>query len=241
MKKEIENKKQFIIDLSSSEPSSDESDNELHVENIDKDELKKYLQTDEDDESIKKISSKKSKKLIKKRKTSSSNSDDQNQAPESIKKPKKSSPKKSLLKGDDFKRLQKKAKKVGATPLDYSKRKNNKYMVEYEGKKIHFGSVNTEDFIIHKDPDRRDKYRTKAMKITNKDGEFTYQFPSYPKYLSIKRNTSIKYKRIKIETKLLNGKISPLVVETPFLFSFGVSKGKNQETGELNRIKKRVN
>ena len=31
-----------------------------------------------------------------------------------------------------------------------------------------------------------------------------------------------------------NGKISPLVVETPFLFSFGVSKGKNQETGELN-------
>ena len=180
MKKEIENKKQFIIDLSSSEPSSEESDNELHVENIDKDELKKYLQTDEDDESIKKTSSKKSKKLIKKRKTSSSNSDDQNKAPESVKKPKKSSPKKSLLKGDDFKRLQKKAKKVGATSLDYSKRKNNKYMVEYEG------SVNTEDFIIHKDPDRRDKYRTKAMKITNKDGEFTYQFPSYPKYWSIK-------------------------------------------------------
>ena len=48
------------------------------------------------------------------------------------------------------------------------------------------------------------------------------------------RNTSIKYKRIKIETKLPNGKISPLVVETPFLFSFGVSKRKNQETGELN-------
>ena len=48
------------------------------------------------------------------------------------------------------------------------------------------------------------------------------------------RNTSIKCKRIKIETKLSNGKISPLVVETPFLFSFGVSKRKNQETGELN-------
>ena len=48
------------------------------------------------------------------------------------------------------------------------------------------------------------------------------------------RNTSIKYKRIKIETKLPNGKISPLVVETPFLFSFGVSERKNQETGELN-------
>ena len=45
------------------------------------------------------------------------------------------------------------------------------------------------------------------------------------------RNTSIKYKRIKIETKLPNGKISPLVVETPYLFSFGVSKRENQETG----------
>ena len=48
------------------------------------------------------------------------------------------------------------------------------------------------------------------------------------------RNTKIKYKRIKIETKLPNGKISPLVLETPFLFSFGVSKQKNQETGQLN-------
>ena len=47
------------------------------------------------------------------------------------------------------------------------------------------------------------------------------------------RNTSTKYKRIKIETELPNGKISPLVVETPFLFSFGVSKRENQETGEF--------
>ena len=47
------------------------------------------------------------------------------------------------------------------------------------------------------------------------------------------RNTSIKYKRIKIEMKLPNGKISPLVVESPFLFSFVVSKRKNQETGQL--------
>ena len=59
-------------------------------------------------------------------------------------------------------------------------------MVEYNGKKIHFGSANTEDFIIHKDTDRRDKYRVKAMKITNKDGELTYQLPSYPNYWSIK-------------------------------------------------------
>ena len=53
-------------------------------------------------------------------------------------------------------------------------------------KKIHFGSANTEDFIIHKDPDRRDKYLTKAMKITNKHGGLTYQIFSYPNYWSVK-------------------------------------------------------
>ena len=71
--------------------------------------------------------------------------------------------------------FQKKAKKLGATSLDYSKRKN---MVEYNGRKIHFGSVN----IIYKDPDRREKYRIKAMKITNKDGQLTHQLPTYPNY-----------------------------------------------------------
>ena len=74
MKKEINKKKSFIIDLSSSEPSSDESAKDLPIENTE--ELKKYLQTDEDDESIEKTSSKKSKKLVKKRKSSSDNSDD---------------------------------------------------------------------------------------------------------------------------------------------------------------------
>ena len=64
MKKEVNHKKSFIIDLSSSEPSSDESEKELPIENTE--ELKKYLQTDEDDdEAIKKASSKKSKKLVK--------------------------------------------------------------------------------------------------------------------------------------------------------------------------------
>ena len=37
-------------------------------------------------------------------------------------------------------------------------------------------------------------------------------------------NSKIKYQRIKIERKLPNGKLIPLVVETPFLFSFGISE-----------------
>ena len=58
-------------------------------------------------------------------------------------------------------------------------------MVEYNNKKIQFGSANSEDFITHKDPVRRDKYLTKAKKITNKDGLLTYQIPSYPNYWSV--------------------------------------------------------
>ena len=70
----------------------------------------------------------------------------------------KDTPKKTLVEGDDFKKLQRKAKKLGAKYLDYSKRKNNKYVVEYEGKKIHFGSTKYEDYLIHKVLDRREKY-----------------------------------------------------------------------------------
>ena len=46
-------------------------------------------------------------------------------------------------------------------------------------------------------------------------------------------NSKIKYKRIPIEVKYPNGKKGPLVLESPVLFSFGVSEKKNQETGKL--------
>ena len=52
-----------------------------------------------------------------------------------------------------------------------------------------------------------------------------------PKECQLK-NSNIKYKRIKIEIKCPNGKMSPLVLETPFLFSFGVNERKNQETNQ---------
>ena len=47
------------------------------------------------------------------------------------------------------------------------------------------------------------------------------------------KDSKIKYKRIPIEVKYPNGKKGQLVLETPFLFSFGVSEQKNQETGKL--------
>ena len=135
----MKKQKSSIIVLSSPESSDDES--EKAKPKIDKEELRKYLQnSDEEDESPQKTSPKKSKKLVKKRKTSSHNNVDQDKLSKEIKKPKKlihkDSPQKYLLQGDDFKKLQKKAKKLGAVSLDYSQRKNNKYMVEYDNKKF---------------------------------------------------------------------------------------------------------
>ena len=106
-----------------------------------------------------------------------------------VNKPKKvitpESPKNNLVQGKDFQKLQKTAKKLGAKSLDYSKRKNYKYMVDFMNKKIHFGSTKTEDFITHKDQVLRDKYLNKAKKIKNKDGQFTYQNPDYPNYWTV--------------------------------------------------------
>ena len=177
----MKKKKSSIIVLSCSESSDDET--EKAMPKIDKEELRKYLQNSDEDESPQKTSPKKSKKLLHKRKTSPSNTILQ---VKQIKPTQKDSPSKYLLQGDDLKRLQKKAKKLGTTSLDVSQRKNNKYMVEYDNKKIHFGSANTEDYLNHKNPVRRDKYPTKAKKISNKDGQLTHLLPSYPNYWSVK-------------------------------------------------------
>ena len=49
------------------------------------------------------------------------------------------------------------------------------------------------------------------------------------------KDSKIKYKRIPIETVYPDGKKGPLVVETPFLFSFGVNEKKDQNTNKLVR------
>ena len=53
-----------------------------------------------------------------------------------------------------------------------------------------------------------------------------------PKEFKVK-DSNIKYKRIPIEISYGNNKKGPLVIETPTLFSFGVSEKKNQETQKL--------
>ena len=93
---------------------------------------------------------------------------------------------KYILVGEEFDKLIDKAKDLGAESLDYSSRKNNKYMVTLpSGKKVHFGSPKYEDYTIHKDKERRDKYLSRATKIKNKNGELTYTNPESSNYWSI--------------------------------------------------------
>ena len=93
---------------------------------------------------------------------------------------------KNVLVGEEFDKLIDKAKDLGAISLDYSSRKNNKYMVTLSGgKKVHFGSPKYEDYTIHKDKERRDKYLSRVMKIKNKKGELTYTNPESSNYWSV--------------------------------------------------------
>ena len=95
--------------------------------------------------------------------------------------------KENILIGPEFDKLIDKAKDLGAISLDYSSRKNNKYMVKLPGgKKVHFGSPKYEDYTIHKDKERRDKYLSRATKIKNKQGELTHNNPESSNYWSTK-------------------------------------------------------
>ena len=213
MKKVVENNSNNscnISDESSCDISGNESDTGLTImaneekptknkKKVTTEELKKVIEnslaSSDDEKPIKdkkKVLTKKTKKDVEKSDSISSSGDDKDhkKPTKPIKNKKKvtskDTPKKTRVEGDEFKKLQRKAKKLGAKYLDYSKRKNNKYVVEYEGKKIHFGSTKYEDYLIHKDLDRRDKYLAKAKKITNKNGDFTYDSPSFPNYWSVK-------------------------------------------------------
>ena len=84
-----------------------------------------------------------------------------------------------------LKSFRKKPKKLCADSLDYSKTKNYKYVVEYNDKKIHFGSAKTEDYVTHHDQVRREKYPSKAKRITDKDGRLSHELPFYPNYWSV--------------------------------------------------------
>lgn len=75
-----------------------------------------------------------------------------------------------------------KAKRLGASDLRPSTRKNKKYMVKYKGLWIHFGAQGYSDYTLHKDKARRAQYRRRHRAITLKDGRPAYKVKTQPAY-----------------------------------------------------------
>ena len=178
----MKKQKSTITNISEISSSDDESQAKPK---LDKEELKKLIKLSDDELSQEQITPKSSpQKPIKIKRQKSPRLQDlpKIQPNKSIS---QKITQKYLTQEADFKKLQKKAKKLGANSLDYSKRKSFKYMVEYNDKKIHFGSVKTEDYITHHDQVRREKYLNKAKRITDKDGRLTYELPFHPNYWSV--------------------------------------------------------
>ena len=94
---------------------------------------------------------------------------------------------KYVVSGKEFKKLTRKAKKLGAESLDYSTCKNKYVATLSSGKKIHFGSSRHPGYLIHKDKDRKERYLARAKKIKNKQGEITYTNPESANYWSVNR------------------------------------------------------
>lgn len=76
-----------------------------------------------------------------------------------------------------------------------SDRKNKKYMINVDGKIIHFGDLRYEHFkdklghykdLDHNDPIRRKRYLARAKGIRDKDGNLTWNNPMSPTHWSIK-------------------------------------------------------
>ena len=81
-------------------------------------------------------------------------------------------------------KLRRRARLLGGVNLRRSTRKDKKYMLEYDGKTIHFGAAGMSDFTIHNDPDRRRAYRARHRKILTKEGRPAYKIRTQPAYWS---------------------------------------------------------
>lgn len=76
------------------------------------------------------------------------------------------------------------AKKYGYGKIYYSTRNDKKFMTRYKGKLVHFGAMGYEDFLDHKDEDRRQNYRKRHRGIRNKDNKESYRVKGSAAHLS---------------------------------------------------------
>jgi len=85
--------------------------------------------------------------------------------------------------------------KIGKYIYEKSTRKDKKLMTIVDGKKVHFGNPNYQQFkdktgiwksLDHGDPKRRKNYLNRASGIKNKQGQLTKDIPSSPNYHAIR-------------------------------------------------------
>jgi hypothetical protein len=72
-------------------------------------------------------------------------------------------------------------------PYEYvrlSERPNKKIVIRIKGKTIHFGQKQSQTYIEGASEQKRNAYRARSSKITNKKGEYTYLIPFTNNYLS---------------------------------------------------------
>ena len=61
-----------------------------------------------------------------------------------------------------------------------------KYVVTLQNeKRVNFGSSKYEDYLVHKEEERRQKYLKRAKAIKNKQGKLTFENPQSANYWSI--------------------------------------------------------
>ncbi len=85
--------------------------------------------------------------------------------------------------------------KIGKYIYEKSTRKDKKLMTIVDGKKVHFGNPNYQQFkdktgiwkeLDHNDDKRRKNYLNRASGIKNKQGQLTKDIPSSPNYHAIR-------------------------------------------------------
>ena len=78
--------------------------------------------------------------------------------------------------------MEAKARRLGASELCQSTRKDKKWSVVYNGKRIHFGALGYDDYTTHHDDERRASYRRRHKGILLRDGRPAYTVKSQPSY-----------------------------------------------------------
>lgn len=74
------------------------------------------------------------------------------------------------------------AKRLGLPEPFSSQKAGKKLYVVYQGKEIHFGAQGMEDYLIHNDKLRRERYRKRHAAIKLKSGKLAYLDKKQPSY-----------------------------------------------------------